>query len=105
MPIYDSSAVYIQSAKDIKDKVKRIKAIITALLVAAESSAGNSDLTQYTLDDGQTKISCMYRSVTEILNAVKGWEALLVRYENDINGHVSRLMDEKNFIRNRRNGF
>lgn len=112
MVIFDSAAIYIDNLGGytcVQDKWKaRIAAldnIIDALEIAALTAAGRSHLTEYTLNDGQTQIKCMYRSASEIQQAIMDYEGMKNYYINKLNGRVFRLMDGKNFIPNRRGRF
>ena len=102
MVVFDSAAIYIKTAKTHLDKIKKIDAIIDALENTALDAAANSDVTEYSLDDGQTKIKTMYRSSTEIIKAIQSYEQLKQMYVNRLNGRMVRLMDGKSFV-NRNN--
>lgn len=99
MVVYDSSAIYIDSATTLNEKITRVKAIISALETAALTAAATGNITEYSLDDGQTKISSMYRSPLEIQQSIQAFEVILQRYINAKNGRVIRLVDSSNFIR------
>lgn len=111
MVVFDSAAVYIDNQGTyscLRDKWKaRIVAldnIIDALEIAALTAAGRSHLTEYTLNDGQTQIKCIYRSAAEIQQAIMDYEGMKNYYINKLNGRVFRLMDSKNFTQNNRRG-
>lgn len=112
MVIFDSAAIYIDNLggyTTVQDKWKAriaaLDAIIDALEISALSAAGRSHLTEYTLNDGQTQIKCMYRSAADIQQAIMDYEGMKNYYINKLNGRVFRLMDSKNFIPNRRGRF
>jgi hypothetical protein len=102
MVYYDSAAIYVESAKTLKEKITRIDAIITALETQALVAAGNSIIQEYSLDDGQTKIRTMYKSAKDVALSIDAFEAIKQRYINQLNGRMTRLVDGKNFtnIRN-----
>lgn len=93
---YDSAYIYIDSASDLRSKITRMDAIIEALEDAALKGAATGHLTEYSLDDGQTKIKTAYRSVNEIFNAINAFSRLRQLYINRSNGRVMRLVDSKN---------
>lgn len=97
MPIYDSAAIYIESCTSLRAKITAVDAIITALYVVAATAAGTDNITEYSLDDGQTKIRTMYRGSAGVFNAITGFETLRNRYLNQLNGRMVRLVDSKNF--------
>lgn len=95
--IYDSAAGYIESATTIEGRITAIEAIITALLTTAANAAANEYITEYSLDDGQTKIRTAYRGTAAIMASIKSFESLKQYYMNKVNGRVFRLVDGKNF--------
>jgi hypothetical protein len=99
MVIFDSAAIYIESATSLQDKITRIDAIIDGLLTSALKAASTGNVGEYSLNDGQTQIKTVYRSVTEVKNAIADFEALKQIYINRANGRRMRLVDSKNFRR------
>lgn len=94
---YDSADIYISSATTLREKITRIDAIITALEDTALVAAGKGDVTEYSLDDGQTKIRTVYRDAASIAVAIANFEQIKQRYVNRLNGRHIRLVDSKNF--------
>jgi 2C-methyl-D-erythritol 2,4-cyclodiphosphate synthase len=94
---YDSASIYIDCASDLRGKITRIDAIITALEDAALVAAAKGDITEYSLDDGQTKIRTVYRDASSIATAIANFEQIKQRYINRLNGRHVRLVDGKNF--------
>lgn len=99
MIVYTRADIYITSCKTLKAQLAAIDNIINTLLATAAVAAVDENLTEYILDDGQTKIQCNYRGVDGIIKAIKGLESLKALYQNQLNGRVIRLVDAKNFIR------
>ena len=64
MVIYDSADIYINGATCLRDKITRIDAIIVALEDAALKGAAQGNISDYSLNDGQTQIRTGYRSIT-----------------------------------------
>ena len=102
MIIYDSADIYINGAVSLKDKIKRIDAVIEALETTALKAAATGNINQFSLDDGQTKISTMYRNPQDVSNSITAFETIRQRYINQLNGRMVRLVDHKNFTRNGR---
>jgi hypothetical protein len=103
-PVYfDSADVYIQCASTLQDKITRIDAIITALEDTALKAAANDNISEYSLNDGQTVIRTVYKGADAVLNSIMAFERIRQMYVNRLNGRVFRLVDSKNFTR-RRNG-
>lgn len=100
---YDSAAIYIQCASTLQDRIIRIDAIITALYDTALKAAANDNLTEYSLNDGQTVIRTVYKGADSVLSSIKAFESIKQMYINQLNGRVFRLVDSKNFT-GRRNG-
>jgi hypothetical protein len=91
--------VYIESATDVKDKIKRIDAIINALISTALKAAATGNVTEYMLDDGQTKISSTYRNPLEVQRSITAFETIKQQYINQLHGRTFRLVDSSNFRR------
>jgi len=99
MVVYDSAAIYIQSATTLKGKIEKMDAIIAALEDAALDSASKSGIDQYSLDDGQSKIMTKYRSLEDINASITAFEMQRQRYVNRLNGRQVRLVDGRSLRR------
>jgi hypothetical protein len=95
---YTSEIAYIESQSDARSKITAIDQIIDALLVTSAKAALSEDVTEYWLDDGQTKIKTIRRSVESITKSIAGLRTLKNEYINQLNGRVMQLRDSKNFI-------
>lgn len=84
-----SEIFYIESAQSLIDKVDRYDRIIDALGVHMENVAlGNIDISEYSLDDGQVKISTTYRDPMAIAKAINSFTALRNSAYNNLNGRA-----------------
>ena len=81
-----TETIYIESATGLEDEISRYNQIITALQLRAVEGAAISDKQQYSIDDGQVKISTLYRDPVSIAKAIKGYKALLEEALNKLNG-------------------
>ena len=97
MTVYDSASIYLDSRTSVKAKITAIDAIIAALLTTAVKAASGENITEYWLDDGQTKIKTVRRTSKEIEASIAAFERLKQYYVNQLNGRVFRLIDSKNF--------
>jgi hypothetical protein len=97
---YDSAAIYIQSRSTLRDKIIAIDKIIEALELQALTAAGNIDVSEYSLDDGQTRIKTMYRSGKDIADSILVFMRIREMYVNRLNGRKFRLLDSRNFTGN-----
>lgn len=97
MVYFDSAEIYLESKSKLRDKIRAISAIIDALLLASVKAAGNEDLTEYTLNDGQTTIRAMYRGSESVMKSVQAYEKLKEYYINKLNGRSFRAIDRKSF--------
>ena len=95
---FQSETLFIDSASDMAEKIKKIDAIITALLDLSLTAVGKQDIVEYTLGDGQTKIRTQFRGMSAILRAIDDYEKLRQRYFNRLNGHTFRLVDSKSVL-------
>lgn len=89
--------VYIESATNLKDRIVRIDAIIKALENVALKAAATGNVAEYTLDDGQTKISSTYRNPMEVQRSIAGFEVIRQQCINRLYGHTIRLVDSSNY--------
>lgn len=99
MVIYNSAAIYIDSATSLKDKICKIDEIINGLMTTALASAATDQFTEYVLDDGQTKIRASYKGTDAIFNSIKSFETLKQMYKNQLNGRTFRLVPGQSFRR------
>ena len=97
--VYDSALIYLQTSTELCDKITKIEGIITALEDAAIVAASGQDITEYSLDDGQSKIKTVYRSVDSIANSIKSFERIKQMYQNRLNGRVMHMVDGKSLRR------
>lgn len=98
MYVFKSGSEYVQSCKTVKEQIAAINAIITALLVVAIKAAENGDISQYSLDNGQTVISTTYRNAADVAASIDRWRKLRNTIVNEKVGRgMVRLVDSKNF--------
>jgi hypothetical protein len=98
MASYDTILGYINCSQGVKDEITRIDAVITALQDAQLKGALNGEVSEYSLDDGQTKIKQVFNSYEGLSKAVL---ALETRKKSLINenclGRVMTLRDKDSF--------
>lgn len=92
--IYDSELKFLELASDLRDKITRIDLIIDGLYITAEKAAVNDHITQYAIDNGQSKINTSYRGVQAIAESIQGFETLRQLYKNRLNGRQVRLVPD-----------
>lgn len=97
--VYDSALIYLRTATQLCDKITKIEGIITALEDAAVIAATGQDISEYSLDDGQSKIKTLYRSADAIYRSIRAFERLSQMYQNRLNGRVMHMVDGKSFRR------
>lgn len=86
--------IYIDSVTSLQERITRIDTIIDALLLQMSSvGTGHSDISSYSLNDGQTTISTAYTTPELIQNAINGFERMRERYLNKLNGRGMILRD------------
>lgn len=95
--VYLSEYLYVTSVTELKDRLSRIRALITALLDAQIKAALTGNIEEYWLDDGQTKIKTVNRSPKELADTITDLQQLEQTYLNQLNGRYVRLVDGKNF--------
>lgn len=97
MVIYDSAALYIEAQSGLQAKIIAIDAIIEALLITAVKAATNDNISEYSLNDGQTQIKTVYKGADAVVRSIKEFEKIKQLYVNRLNGRMIRLVDDKNF--------
>lgn len=96
---FNSAYDYISQATTYKDKIAKLDLIIEALEDSVLQAAGQSHITEYDLNDGQTRIKAAYRSPKEVADSINAFEQMRERYKNKLHGPRVRLVDSKNFLR------
>ena len=87
---------YIESATTKRERLQRYENIIVALeMRVVDVAVGNADVDEYSLDDGQVKISTKYRSVDQIANAILAFTKLRNMLFNELNGRHFVLRDAR----------
>lgn len=105
MVIYTSFEQYVQSATTIQAKLAKIDAIIDVLLTTALVSAGSDNTQEYSLDDGQSKVSTIYKGTDGVMKSIAAFEKLRDYYKTKLDnntGRVVQLVDRRNFKGNGR---
>lgn len=98
MPIYIKINNNFQSCTTLKAKLAMCETIIMSMYDAAAQAALNGDIVEYTLDDGQSKISTVKATGTQLAATIQAFEQLAESLRQQIyGGGITRLMDEKNF--------
>ena len=94
MTVYGCIKDYLDTCTEVKDKIIKLNIIINAMYDSAERAAESGEFEEYTLDDGQSKIRSTYRSVKDIIESIKGYEALKMMYTNRLQGRSVVLVDK-----------
>jgi len=99
--VFLSEFEYVTSVATLADRLSRVRALITALFDAQLKAALTGNISEYWLDDGQTKIKTVNRSPTELAATITELERMEQTYMRQLNktGYV-RLVDGKNFTGN-----
>lgn len=98
MALYDSEALYITCSTSTQERLSRIEAVIIALENQALIAAGDSNISEYSLNDGQVTIRTAYRNPSEIAKAIDVYEAMYNRIFNRCAGlNIVRLRDARSF--------
>jgi signal transduction histidine kinase len=99
MVIFDSADIYIEGAASLQDKISRIDQVIDALLTNALKAAAKQNISEYSLNDGQTQIKTAYKGTESVMQSIMAFEKLKSYYVLKLNktGMV-RLVDGKNFV-------
>jgi hypothetical protein len=83
-----TEVLYIQSVTDLQTRYTRLGQIITALETQMLLAATDTNIEEYSLDDGQVKIKTLYRSPDSIAKAINAFEVLQQKTFNKLNGRA-----------------
>lgn len=99
---YTSTQQYILSANSVDAKIIAIDKVIEALflLMLNPEVIEKEYITEYSLDDGQTKIRAVYRGVASINKSIEALNKMRTYYTNQKLGRRIRLVDGRNFTGN-----
>ena len=90
---YTTETIYISDATTLEERLARINTIIEALELRQVEVISKSDIQQYSIDDGQVKITTLYRSADQIAKAINAYEVIKQRILNKLNGRGMALRD------------
>jgi len=93
-----TETVYIRSATSLQDRLTKICNIIDALEERELEAAGNVDIDEYSLDDGQVKIRTLYRDPNSIARAIELLERRKIKILNQLNGRQMALRDHRGLV-------
>jgi hypothetical protein len=99
---FSSTRQYILSCNSIADKIIAIDKVIEALflLMLEPEVIEKQYISEYSLDDGQTKIRAVYRGVDGITKTIASLNKMRIYYVNQQTGRRFRMVDGKNFTGN-----
>lgn len=98
MVTYDSTEVYLMSATTKRERLTKVQALIDALLL--KMSASGVDRSNYDtveMDDGQTRVFTKYRSMENMVAAIKGLQLMEERLIARLQPRRMRIVNGKNF--------
>ena len=88
---YSSDTHYYKSATNLNDQIAKISQIVDALYDLQLEVIGGSDIEEYFIDNGQSKVRTTYRSSQSIAEAITLWENRKTVLMNQLNGRRTRL--------------
>jgi len=106
MAVFESEVCFISCSQSQIDRANRIMQVIIALENQSLEAAGNSDISEYSLDDGQIRIKTAYRTPEEIAKAIDHYEKIYNRIVARCSGtRIVSLRDARAFNLNSGNAF
>ena len=88
---YFSISQYIECKSTLLDKITAIDNLISAMELKLVDTVGQTNYSEYNLDDGQMKVRAAYRSPTDVMAGITALEQLKQRYVNRYNGRSRNL--------------
>jgi len=99
MAIFESLFAYIENETTLRARITAIDAAILVLETSVLKAVGNGDISEYSINDGQTVIRTVYRNAKEVIESIQSLEAVRQMYINRLYGRSVRLVDSKSFKR------
>jgi hypothetical protein len=90
-----SETVYIESATTKIARLARIEQIIEALELKMVETTGTSNIEEYDINDGQTKIKTKYVTAESMSKAIEAYERIANKLRNQLNGRQMALRDAR----------
>jgi len=98
MTYFESEATYIVASQDEQDRLMRLRQVIVALENQLILAAADSNIDEYSLNDGQVTIRSKYRNPDDIIKAINSLEAIYNRLFYKTSGqHIVALRDARSF--------
>ena len=91
--MFCTETVYIESATTKLERLARIEQIIAALELRQVDVISNSNIEEYDINDGQTKIKTKYVTAESMAKAIVSYEAIANKLRNQLNGRQMVLRD------------
>jgi hypothetical protein len=95
MALYSCPKDYLDTCTETSDKIKKINTLISALEDSAIRAAASGEIEEYMLDDGQSKIRNVYRSIEDIANAILSFEKIREMLINRMPGNRSVVLRDR----------
>ncbi len=93
MAYYENIVLYIGCSSDKKEQIARINTLIKALEDTELLAAGNADIEEYRLDDGQTIVKAINRDISSIENTIAKLIKRRTKLQNECVGFRYGLQD------------
>lgn len=95
---YDDTNSFILCSENLKDKIERLETVVSMLIDQSIVGAGNADVSEYMLNDGQIIIKEVYRSPTAIAEAIDRYDKILNRLRARCSGtRIVRRQDSRTY--------
>lgn len=88
---YLSISQYIECKTTLLDKIIAINDLISAMELKLIDTVGQTNYSEYQMNDGQMTVKAAYRSPTDVLAGITSLEQLKQRYVNRYNGRSRNL--------------
>ena len=98
MAYYESPYDYLQTATTVKEEMRMIQDIISALRASMLSGAGKVNIEEYQVNSGQSIIKAIYRSPSEIYSVIKQLKQDYNDMKSQLEGRMGRNVDSRNAI-------
>lgn len=91
MDTYTTISQYIESKTDTLARIQAYESLISTMELKLIDSTSNSDIINFSMDDGQMKVQTTYRGVESMQKAINALIKAKNRLVNNYNGNITIL--------------
>lgn len=101
MVTYNTISMYLETKESMLEKITAIDLLIDAMVLKMADVVGGTatEISEYSLDDGQMKVRTVYRSLQDVEAGICALEKMKQKWVNKYNGRGFVLRDVRGINR------